>query len=78
MAFAFTYLYNALVLISTFLEYAPLKPKKREGKENMSDALFLAKKKRCDQRACVCLSLLSISCRSPSDAVHSHCTPLAL
>lgn len=27
-------------------EYAPLKPKKREGKESMADALFLAQKKR--------------------------------
>lgn len=27
-------------------EYAPLKPKKREGKENMEAAIFLATKKR--------------------------------
>ena len=31
-------------------EYAPLKPKKREGKESMADALFLAQKKRCVRR----------------------------
>jgi glycerol uptake facilitator-like aquaporin len=33
-------------LAAMIYEYAPLKPKKREGKEDMSDALFLAKKKR--------------------------------
>jgi MIP family channel proteins len=33
-------------LAAFIYEYAPLKPKKREGKEDMSDALFLAKKKR--------------------------------
>ena len=27
-------------------EYAPLKPKKRENKESMADAIFMAKKKR--------------------------------
>lgn len=27
-------------------EYAPLKPKKRDTKENMMDAIFMAKKKR--------------------------------
>lgn len=27
-------------------EYAPLKPKKRETKEDMSEAIFLSKKKR--------------------------------
>eukprot|EP01038_Epipyxis_sp_PR26KG_P006686 gene6686-9170_t len=35
-------------LTAIIYEYAPLKPKKRETKENMADALFLAKKKRGD------------------------------
>jgi hypothetical protein len=30
------------------LEYAPLKPKKRDNKENMMDALFMANKTRGD------------------------------
>jgi hypothetical protein len=28
------------------IEYAPLKPKKRDTKENMAEAIFMAKKKR--------------------------------
>jgi hypothetical protein len=31
------------------LEYAPLKPKKREGKETMAEAIFLASKQRGDE-----------------------------
>jgi hypothetical protein len=33
-------------LTAIIYEYAPLKPKKRETKENMEDAIFLATKKR--------------------------------
>lgn len=33
-------------LAAVVYEYAPLKPKKREGKEDMADALYMAKKKR--------------------------------
>ena len=35
-------------LAACIYEYAPLKPKKRENKDSMADALFLAKKKRGD------------------------------
>jgi hypothetical protein len=28
------------------VEYAPLKPKKRDNKDDMSDAIFMARKKR--------------------------------
>lgn len=31
---------------SKYIEYAPLKPKKREGKDSMEAAIFLATKKR--------------------------------
>jgi glycerol uptake facilitator-like aquaporin len=34
------------VIAACIYEYAPLKPKKRDTKESMSDALFMAKKKR--------------------------------
>ena len=34
-----------------FAEYAPLKPKKRDTKEDMSDAIFLARKKRGKNRS---------------------------
>jgi hypothetical protein len=44
----FSYRSNSLSLSFPFTEYAPLKPKKRENKEDMSDAIFLAKKKRTD------------------------------
>lgn len=32
----------------SYAEYAPLKPKKREGKEGMADAIFLASKQRLE------------------------------
>ena len=39
-----TYFLSLLLFFAT--EYAPLKPKKRDNKEDMADALFLAQKKR--------------------------------
>jgi hypothetical protein len=44
-------------LLFSFSEYAPLKPKKRETKQSMSDALFMAEKKRWvfDCFECLCL-----------------------
>lgn len=37
---------DRLFLLFICSEYAPLKPKKRDNKDNMADAIFMAKKKR--------------------------------
>jgi hypothetical protein len=37
---------SIVILFACHSEYAPLKPKKRENKESMADAIFMAKKKR--------------------------------
>ena len=41
-----SFLLSKSFLFFIFLEYAPLKPKKRDNKENMMDSLFMAKKTR--------------------------------
>ena len=47
LSFSDPFIYLSIYLsISVCAEYAPLKPKKRENKDDMADALFMAKKKR--------------------------------
>lgn len=51
---------HTYVCIFLIKEYAPLKPKKRDNKENMMDAIFMAKKKRCgcgNDCSCSCVLL---------------------